>query len=636
MWKYVLSFIIVLGIGALLFPRSDNRSGQLTESLPPAAEMQMKQATLQQDMQLTADLCRSQCNLELGRMLSMKASESPEMKRQGLQQLQAEHPHMEKLIWTERMQPIENGIQSGSLNKSLQALADNELKLAKAAVDRGQSYQSAPFENSGTTYFVLGVPSEDSNSALIGVVNQSIVKKVEDHQLKNLRIVNYPADNHYKIESVDAQTLEDVKVDHPEQNQNASHYHVNQVVVRFNQEPSAGDLSHIQSEIGAAHPYQKLGYTYIFESGQMEAKQLMTYFKKWNIAYAEPHFLYLTNESTSSRSTRNVPQAGEGEQSTITPNDSLYSRYQWNLPLVDTELGWEITKGSQDVIVGIIDTGVDLNHPDLKDQLVSGYNVVENGADPMDDVGHGTHVAGVIGAVVNNHLGVAGMSWYNRIMPVKALDQTGAGSTYAVAQGLIWATDHGAKVINMSLGNYADANFLHDAIRYAYDHDVVLIAASGNDNSGRPGFPAAYPEVFAVAAADANRNKASFSNYGDYIDVAAPGVSIASTYPHNQYAALSGTSMASPHVTALAALIRSANKDLTNEEVMQIMRETASDAGETGRDIYFGYGIIDVVAALKKAAGIQQTESSGTTADRTMASPLASWIQQWLSQLQAR
>jgi subtilisin family serine protease len=199
------------------------------------------------------------------------------------------------------------------------------------------------------------------------------------------------------------------------------------------------------------------------------------------------------------------------------------------------------------------------------------------------------------------------MSWYNKVMPVKVLDETGAGSTYSVAQGIIWATDHGAKVINMSLGNYAKAEFLHDAIKYAFDHDVVLIAASGNDNTERPGYPAAYPEVFAVAATDSEQNKASFSNYGDYIDVAAPGVNIASTYPGNHYAALSGTSMASPHVTALAALIRSVNPLLKNTEVMDIMRQTAVDLGAKGKDNYFGYGQIDVVKALSQAAGTRES-----------------------------
>lgn len=153
---------------------------------------------------------------------------------------------------------------------------------------------------------------------------------------------------------------------------------------------------------------------------------------------------------------------------------------------------------------------------------MTGYNVIDPASDPMDDVGHGTHVSGIIGALVNNNEGVAGISWYNKMLPVKALDKSGSGTTYSVAEGIIWAADNGAKVINMSLGNYADSQFLHDAVKYAFDKDVVLVAASGNDNTERPGYPAAYPEVLAVAATDSNLKRASYSNYGDYIDVAAP------------------------------------------------------------------------------------------------------------------
>ncbi|SFL32551.1 Subtilase family protein [Paenibacillus sp. 1_12] len=630
MWKYALAFVMVLAFGVLLFPR--NEDPLKFETLSPAAEMLSKQNLLQQDLQITGELCRSQCNLELDRMLHLKEKETTEAKLSGMQQLQAEHPHMEKLIWTDQSKSLEEGIQSGSIHDSVQAKAQAELMQAKTSTAQGKSYQSAPFDVNGSTYFVLGVPSAESGEALLGVVKQSILQQVENHQLNNLRIVTYPSDNRYKIESVDSRTLKDVKVDHPEQNEGTSHYHVNQVVVRFKTQPSDADLSQIETDIVASKPYRKLGYTYIFESKQMEAKQLMSYFQKRNIEYVEPHFLYMTNSAVNSNPTRS-PQTATTDSTILAPNDSLYQRYQWNLPSVDTELGWAISKGSKDVRVAIVDTGVDLDHPDLKDQLISGYNVVNSEMQPMDDVGHGTHVAGVIGAIVNNRLGVAGMSWYNPIMPVKVLDQSGAGSTYAVAQGIIWATDHGAKVINMSLGNYADANFLHDAIRYAFDHDVVLIAASGNDNSEQPGFPAAYPEVFAVAATDANRNKASFSNYGDYIDVAAPGVNIASTYPHNQYAALSGTSMASPHVTALAALIRSVNPSLKNKEVMQIMRDTATDAGPAGKDKYFGYGIIDVVAALKSAVnhkGAAMTEQT-TPAEPAHQTKVISGLDYWTS-----
>jgi subtilisin family serine protease len=339
----------------------------------------------------------------------------------------------------------------------------------------------------------------------------------------------------------------------------------------------------------------------------MTTKQLLRHFKnKKEIEFAEPHYIYVTNE----------------EQVELIPNDELFSDYQWNLPIIHTLEGWKVSRGSEDVIVAVIDTGVDLQHSDLQGHLTEGYNVVNDTGSPADDVGHGTHVAGVIAALVNNQEGIAGMSWHNKIMPVKVLDNTGAGSTYDVARGIIWAVDHGAKVINLSLGNYAEAEFLHDAIRYAYERDVVLVAATGNDNTSDPGYPAAYPEVLAVSATDAAQERAFFSNYGEYIDVVAPGVNIASTYPGNQYAALSGTSMASPHVAALAAMIRSVNPQLSSQEVTDIIRKTASDMGPQGKDDYFGYGQINVQKALEYAI-------SGKNAVRIESS--AGW-QHWLAE----
>jgi subtilisin family serine protease len=294
-------------------------------------------------------------------------------------------------------------------------------------------------------------------------------------------------------------------------------------------------------------------------------------------------------------------------ENTIVPNDTLYSKYQWNLPEIATETGWNVSRGSTDVIVAVVDTGVQSDHPDLKGRLVKGMNIVDPSSPPEDDVGHGTHVAGIISALVNNNEGVAGMTWFTKIMPVKVLDSTGAGSTYSVAEGIIWATDHGANVINMSLGNYTDAQFLHDALKYAYEHGVILIAASGNDNTDRPGYPAAYPEVFAVSATDADESRAKYSNYGDYIDVVAPGTSIPSTYPGSRYAALSGTSMASPHVAALASLVCAVNPVLSNVEVMDLLRQTAKDLGTPGKDNDFGYGQIDVRSALLSASGMSNS-----------------------------
>ncbi|MGF7031986.1 subtilisin family serine protease [Paenibacillus mucilaginosus] len=596
MWKHAMTLMLIVVGVALLFPRGEEKAKVTPpEEITPAAEMRMKQATLNSDMALTDELCRTQCSMELRRIAQGAKARSGADNRSMLQTLRKEHPHMELLLVTRRGEGMDRvAAAAGSLKPDVRTAAAAHVAKAKIAVDSGRSYQSPPVKADGGTYLIVGEPEAGGSAGVIGVVRQHILQQVADHQKKNLRIETYPSDGHYKIESVDARTLQDVKVDHPEDNEGTSHYHKNQVVVRFKQVPSATDFEKMKQEIGGG-TVQKLGYTYVFESSKMEAKQLMDYFKKWNIAYSEPHFLYLTNQDAA------VEPAAD-PTAVLTPNDSLYRRYQYNLPEIATEVGWNVSKGSSDVIVAVVDTGVDLDHPDLKDQLVSGINIVDPNSKPYDDVGHGTHVAGVIGALTNNNLGVAGMSWYNRIMPIKVLDQTGAGSTYAVAQGIIWATDHGAKVINMSLGNYADAEFLHDAIRYAFDRDVVLVAASGNDNTERPGFPAAYPEVLGVAAVDANKAKATFSNYGDYISVTAPGVSIASTYPQNQYAALSGTSMASPHAAALAGLIRSVNPALKNTEVMDIMKSTSGDLGTPGHDRYYGHGLIDVAAALRAAA----------------------------------
>jgi thermitase len=597
--KYVGSFLLLLAGAAFLFPRGDQDHS--TEHISAAQEYQMKQAVWLQDMQLTDELCRNQCSISFRHTLQMIAGDASHVTSK-LMELQREHPHMQQLMYVGKGQTIDQSTSVGQIDSRMADTARSYLEQANASAHDGSSYHSPPLQFDGHTYFVLGEPSTDG-SALVGVVQQKILKEVAEHQRNNLRLVPYPADNNYKIESVEPGTLKDIHVDHPEEL--ASHYRVNEVIVKFRTPPSDEQLQQIKAEIDATG-YRKVGYTYLFDSRMMDAKALMNYFKKWQIDYAEPHYLYMTNDyAPPAANTSDAAGTANSEEMrvepTVQPNDVLYSRYQWNLPLIETAEGWNVTKGSEDVIVAVIDTGADLSHPDLQNQLVEGINIVNPGKPPQDDVGHGTHVAGIISALVNNNLGVAGMTWYNRIMPVKVLDQTGAGSTYSVAQGIIWATDHGAKVINMSLGNYASAQFLHDAIKYAYDHDVVLIAASGNDNTERPGFPAAYPEVFSVAATDSRKMKASFSNYGDYIDVAAPGVSIASTYPHNQYAALSGTSMASPHVTALAALIRSANPSLKNTEVMDIMRSSAQDIGTKGKDKYFGYGLIDVVQSLKSA-----------------------------------
>lgn len=370
-----------------------------------------------------------------------------------------------------------------------------------------------------------------------------------------------------------------------------SHYMKHEVTVKFKTPPSPDNLANTMSRING---WKKAGNgtMYIFKSHTMSTDELIAYFsKRQDVQFAEPNFLLLPN---------------------TTPNDTLYSRYQWNMPAIDMERAWDISKGKPDVIIAIIDTGVDLTHPEFEGKLVSGYNVLNGSNKPQDDNGHGTHVAGIIAAKTNNQRGIAGIAWNNKIMPVKGIGADGSGSSFDIAQGVIWAADHGAKVINMSVGNYHPSNVLHDAIKYAFSKNVVMVAASGNDHTDQPSYPAAYPEVLSVAAVDWKGKQAEFSNFGPYIDVAAPGVDIASTYTQSDYASLSGTSMACPHVSGLAGLIRSLNSSLSNAEVMKIIREATTDAGPQGWDQNYGYGIMDVPRALE-LAGINMQNATPPT-----------------------
>ncbi|WP_313998568.1 S8 family peptidase [uncultured Paenibacillus sp.] len=565
------------------------------EPRPAASEQRFKAAAVRRDAQATARLCTLECVREFRKLAN--GGGDAEMKR-----MLRSHPHMEYARMTG---PEGRRSEAGKIPPGQDRSIVRELDQAERAARRGAQYESAPLLHGGHRYLVLAVPG-NRGGGVAGVVRQDIVDQVERQQKRNLRLVPYPSEGRYRTESAEPNTTRDITVKSGQDNGNASHYHIDEVVVRFRTPPSDEQMNAIMRQIDGK-AVRKLGYTHVFTSKSMDVEKLMRYFaESWKPVYVEPHYLYLTNEEAD--------ESPGGDGKPIVPNDLLYAQYQWNLPQIETEKGWNLSKGSEEVKIAVLDTGVQADHPDLVGKLAEGLNMIDDNLAPDDDVGHGTHVAGIIAASVNNGEGVAGMSWYNKIMPVKVLDATGAGTTYSVAEGIIWATDHGAKVINMSLGNYASAMFLQDAIRYAYDRDVVLIAASGNDDTDRPGYPAAYPEVVAVAATDARARKAAFSNYGDYIDVAAPGDNIPSTYPGNQYAALSGTSMASPHVTALAALIRSVNPALTNVEVMELLRTSATDLGDKGKDVYFGYGQIDVARALESAD--QSADSLGGLAQR--------------------
>jgi thermitase len=288
------------------------------------------------------------------------------------------------------------------------------------------------------------------------------------------------------------------------------------------------------------------------------------------------------------------------------PNDYYYQNgYQWGLPKIKAPAAWDVTTGSSDVVIAVVDTGIDLEHPDFScpGKLVSGKNIVSPGSSPDDDHGHGTHVAGIAAACTNNVTGVAGVAWGARLMPVKALTSNGSGSYEWVASGITYAADQGADVINLSLGGLGGSSTLANAVQYAHDRGAMVVAAAGNCGGGcsiggsyyyNPiMYPGAYPSTIAVAATDSSDNWASFSEHHPYVDVAAPGVSIYSTLLDKGYGYLQGTSMAAPHVSGLAALVWSLGPGLTNDQVRDVIQSTAVDLGSPGKDDYFGHGRIN-------------------------------------------
>jgi type VII secretion-associated serine protease mycosin len=292
---------------------------------------------------------------------------------------------------------------------------------------------------------------------------------------------------------------------------------------------------------------------------------------------------------------------------------------QWALNAVDFESAWQSSTGAG-VIVAVVDTGVRATHQDLAGSVIPGLDLADDAATydgarngEVDPGGHGTHVAGIIAAHPNNGVGIAGAAPGVKIMPIRVLDANGSGSSSNVAQGIIWAVDHGARVINLSLGG-GPSDGMRVAIQYALTHQAVTFAAAGNSyqSGNQPTYPAAYPEAVAVAAINSSIQHASFSNTGTYVDIAAPGDMIWSTYGGGdaQYALMSGTSMATPYASATAALALSENPKLTATQLIHAVEVSAIDLGAPKKDPVFGYGLINPRGAL--IAALPQLVNYGT------------------------
>jgi hypothetical protein len=253
------------------------------------------------------------------------------------------------------------------------------------------------------------------------------------------------------------------------------------------------------------------------------------------------------------------------------------------------------------VIVAVVDSGSG-PHPDLVENLLPGRSIIgtvetQDGRD-IDASGHGTHVSGIIAAVANNGIGGSGVAPNAKILPIQVLDQAGQGDARDVATGVRFAADFGARVINLSLGGATESSSLTQAITYANDKGVLVVAAAGNGGAAdKPKWPASLDLTLAVTAVDQANNATSFDQRGDYIDLSAPGANIVST-AKGDYVTLSGTSMAAGFVAGAAALLFAAEPRVTNAQVRDILLRTATDIGEPGRDVTFGAGLINMVAAL--------------------------------------
>lgn len=279
-----------------------------------------------------------------------------------------------------------------------------------------------------------------------------------------------------------------------------------------------------------------------------------------------------------------------------TPNDSLYNQ-QWAWPKVSAPQAWDLTTGSGTVRCAIVDTGVG-PHLDLP-APVAQRDFVNNDDDASDDNGHGTHVAGTVGALTNNTSGVAGANWTVALIAAKVLSRSGSGTYAAVASGITWSADQGAICINISLGGYLPSNTLKNAVNYAWNKGAVLACAAGNDGMNWKLYPAAYDRCIAVAASDQNDNKAWFSNYGaSWVDVVAPGVDIVSTVPPDRYEGWAGTSMATPHVTGLAGLVWArARAACASASCVRSRIEQNTDA-VPGVGTYYKYGRVNYFKAV--------------------------------------
>ncbi|MBC7475861.1 MAG: S8 family serine peptidase [Candidatus Sericytochromatia bacterium] len=332
-----------------------------------------------------------------------------------------------------------------------------------------------------------------------------------------------------------------------------------------------------------------------------------------NVLWSEPNRVIRTPKTFDARPADPIESAIRADLDT--PNDPMFGQ-QYAHKISNSIAGWAAAKGKvQDTIIAVTDTGADVTHPDLKDKAVAGYSAYPGDPETKDLQGHGTHCFGIAAAMGNNAIGVAGVAMFPniRVQPVKVLNSQGSGTYAAVADGMLWAATHGAKVISMSLGGPSSSKAMEDAVATAVKNDVLVIVAMGNAGTDDMSYPAGIIGVMAVGATDSADKIAGFSQFGKHISVAAPGVNILSTFPQYKngigqmnYGSISGTSMATPFVAGLAGLIRSTNPSLTAAQTRSIIEKSADDLGDKGFDVHYGWGRVNVGKALSSSLRLKK------------------------------
>lgn len=299
----------------------------------------------------------------------------------------------------------------------------------------------------------------------------------------------------------------------------------------------------------------------------------------YNIKYIEPNY--------------KVKATDIDVTSNYYPSYTLNENQAWHYRMIKAPEAWETTIGSPNVVVAVVDTGIDYNHNCLENfvDVNLSKSFVDGNTDPLDDNNHGTHVAGTIAS----YGVVSGVMRNAKLIAVKVLDSQGSGSTYSVQEGITYAANSGADVINMSLGGGSYQQSMQDACTYAINQGTVVVAATGNSYSNTVSYPAKYEGVIGVGNVKSDRSRAPSSQYGEGLDISAPGTNIYSTVRNNQFATYSGTSMATPHVSGVVGLMRAANPDATVQEICNAIFNTAQYAGSMNE---YGYGIIDAEACV--------------------------------------